>query len=173
MEPVSGDNLNSNGAHESMVLPRKSNDESSGDGRAGDQMEVDREVKKSKRKTLKDIRKAAAANLEGVKGGSTKSPLVLTATTATALLSGGEMLNQSETEFTQEAEWGGIKLHILLYRALISLNFNLPTPIQIAAIPALATGKCDLVGAAETGSGEIICTCDGSEVLQSSYYFIF
>ena len=161
MEPVSGDNLTSNGAHESMVLPGKSNDESSGNGRAGDQMEVDREVKKSKRKTLKDIRKAAAAaNLEGVKEGSTPSPLVLAATTATAFLSGGEMWNQSETEFTQEAEWGGIKLHILLHRALISLNFNLPTPIQIAAIPALASGKCDLVGAAETGSGEVICTCD-------------
>ena len=52
-----------------------------------------------------------------------------------------------------EAVWGGIKLHILLQQALLSLNFHKPTPIQIASIPLLSSGKCDLVGAAETGSG--------------------
>ena len=156
MEPVSDDNLSLDRAHESMVLARENNSKTSGNGDTRDEMEADREVKKSKRKTLKDIRKAAAANLAGSKGGSTQSLLGSTATKATAL--GEETFIQSEAELAQEAEWGGIKLHILLYRALISLNFNLPTPIQIAAIPALASGKCDLVGAAETGSGEVLCT---------------
>lgn len=158
MEPVSDDNLSLDRAHESMVLARENNSKTSGNGDTRDEMEADREVKKSKRKTLKDIRKAAAANLAGSKGGSTQSLLGSTATKATALALREETFIQSEAELAQEAEWGGIKLHILLYRALISLNFNLPTPIQIAAIPALASGKCDLVGAAETGSGEVLCT---------------
>jgi superfamily II DNA/RNA helicase len=94
--------------------------------------------KKSKRKTLKELRKAAA--------------------TANKLKSSSEVSKLKETEEASieldgEAEWGGIKLHILLQKALVSLNFMLPTPIQTAAIPIVATGKFDLVGAAETGSG--------------------
>lgn len=95
--------------------------------------------KKSKRKTLKELRKAAAA------ANTTKSCSVV------------KMLKENEEENIEivgEAEWGGIKLHILLQKALVSLNFKLPTPIQTAAIPIVATGKFDLVGAAETGSGE-------------------
>jgi superfamily II DNA/RNA helicase len=94
--------------------------------------------KKSKRKTLKELRKAAAA--------------ASTAKSSSEVI----VLKESEEENIEiagEAEWGGIKLHILLQKALVSLNFKLPTPIQSAAIPIVATGKFDLVGAAETGSG--------------------
>lgn len=95
--------------------------------------------KTSKRKTLKELRKAAAAAANTTKSSS-------------------ETIAKKESEeqnieIVGEAEWGGIKLHILLQKALISLNFKLPTPIQTAAIPIVATGKFDLVGAAETGSG--------------------
>ena len=32
-----------------------------------------------------------------------------------------------DVEILGEEEWGGIKLHVLLQKALLSLNFNLPT----------------------------------------------
>jgi hypothetical protein len=94
--------------------------------------------KKSKRKTLKELRKAAAAASKTESSSEVK------------LL---KEIEEANIELEGEAEWGGIKLHILLQKALISLNFKLPTPIQTAAIPIVATGKFDLVGAAETGSG--------------------
>ena len=96
--------------------------------------------KKSKRKTMKELRKAAALAASN----ETKS-------NASLLTKQKEDLR--DIEIQGEEEWGGIKLHVLLQRALLSLNFNLPTPIQRAAIPVVATGKYDLVGAAETGSG--------------------
>jgi superfamily II DNA/RNA helicase len=95
--------------------------------------------KKSKRKTLKELRKAAAAAASKTKSSSEVKLLKET--------------EEANIELDGEAEWGGIKLHILLQKALVSLNFKLPTPIQTAAIPIVATGKFDLVGAAETGSG--------------------
>lgn len=97
--------------------------------------------KKSKRKTMKELRKAAALAASN----ETKS------NASTLMIKQREDLR--DVEILGEEEWGGIKLHVLLQKALLSLNFNLPTPIQKAAIPVVATGKYDLVGAAETGSG--------------------
>lgn len=97
--------------------------------------------KKSKRKTMKELRKAAASAASN----ETKS------NASTLMIKQREDLR--DVEILGEEEWGGIKLHVLLQKALLSLNFNLPTPIQKAAIPVVATGKYDLVGAAETGSG--------------------
>lgn len=132
--------------------------------------------KKTKRKSLKEIRKEALANKDGESGkngGSSeaktevqskkakneknekkekkqkdkpkgKSPAVAAAVPPAAVVPEGL------------ADWGGIKLHVLLQQALISLNFHSPTPIQLAAIPVTTTGKHDLVGAAETGSGKTL-----------------
>jgi ATP-dependent RNA helicase DDX24/MAK5 len=93
---------------------------------------------KAKRKSLKELRKNANILLKN----------------------GNSIMKNEDSEIQLEVEgeedWGGIKLHVLLKNALVSLNFNVPTPIQIAAIPVVATGKCDLVGAAETGSGKTL-----------------
>ena len=62
-------------------------------------------------------------------------------------------------------EKGDINLHSLLVDALNKLKFQTPTPIQAAALPiALKVDKdgngnealCDMVGAAETGSGKTL-----------------
>ena len=62
---------------------------------------------------------------------------------------------------TAEATWGTSKISLdgLLVRAVLALNFAVPTPIQEAAIPATLRGRCDLVGAAETGSGKTLAFC--------------
>ncbi len=76
-----------------------------------------------------------------------------TTTTAaqTKALAKGEkpLLNES-------CDWGGIQLNSLLYNSLIKLNFESPTPIQLAAIPRIIAGGSDIVGAAETGSGKTL-----------------
>lgn len=160
VEPVTAADSSSNMTQETTTVTGKKNKKDKFNvTERGDEMEVDGgEVKKSKRKTLKDIRKAAssAAAAAAAGGGGDEDSAALRATTAAATLLAEEKLKQFELEISGEAEWGGIKLNILLQRALLSLNFNLPTPIQTAAIPLLASGKCDLVGAAETGSGSFV-----------------
>ena len=160
VEPVTAADSSSNMTQETTTVTGKKNKKDKFNvTERGDEMEVDGgEVKKSKRKTLKDIRKAAssAAAAAAAGGGGDEDSAALRATIAAATLLAEEKLKQFELEISGEAEWGGIKLNILLQRALLSLNFNLPTPIQTAAIPLLASGKCDLVGAAETGSGSFV-----------------
>lgn len=90
---------------------------------------------------MKELRKAAALEASNETKSNASSLIVK------------QKEDRKYIEIQGEEEWGGIKLHVLLQRALLSLNFNLPTPIQRAAIPVVATGKFDLVGAAETGSG--------------------
>jgi superfamily II DNA/RNA helicase len=86
------------------------------------------EDKKTKRKSLKELRKNANILIKN----------------ENSIVKSEDLIVQSEID--GEEDWGGIKLHVLLKNALVSLNFNVPTPIQIAAIPVVATGKCDLVG---------------------------
>ena len=100
--------------------------------------------KKSRRKTLKELRKIASATAQTASN-TQEDKIVLKEKKARE--------KENDLVINGEEEWGGIKLHVLLQKALVSLNFNLPTPIQTAAIPVVATGKFDLVGAAETGSG--------------------
>ena len=66
--------------------------------------------KKSKRKTMKELRKAAALAASN----ETKS-------NASLLTKQKEDLR--DIEIQGEEEWGGIKLHVLLQKALLSLNF--------------------------------------------------
>ena len=104
--------------------------------------------KKSRRKTLKELRKIASATAQTASN-TQEDKIVLKEKKARE--------KENDLVINGEEEWGGIKLHVLLQKALVSLNFNLPTPIQTAAIPVVATGKFDLVGAAETGSGVGAC----------------
>ena len=108
--------------------------------------------KKSKRKTLRELRKAAASATQ-TESNKQEDRIVVKKSDEKQK----EKENLTDVEINGEEEWGGIKLHVLLQKALVSLNFNLPTPIQTAAIPIVATGKFDLVGAAETGSGMCMC----------------
>jgi ATP-dependent RNA helicase DDX24/MAK5 len=107
----------------------------------------------SKRKSLKDIRKDAMKLKEGK--------------TSDNKVAGGKLKHQKQKQspvgqipfdwpLEGEADWGGVKLHVLLQKSLISLNFNFPTPIQTAAIPLATKEACDVVGAAETGSGKTL-----------------
>jgi hypothetical protein len=60
-----------------------------------------------------------------------------------------------------DAEWApGLKLSSVLAQALQTLGFATPTPIQQAAIPLITSGDTDVVGAAETGSGKTLVSCD-------------
>jgi superfamily II RNA helicase len=68
-----------------------------------------------------------------------------------------------------DAEWApGLKLSSVLAQALQKLGFATPTPIQQAAIPLTTSGDTDIVGAAETGSGKTLVSCDEC-LLPSSY----
>jgi DEAD/DEAH box helicase len=49
---------------------------------------------------------------------------------------------------------GGVELHPVLCRGLVSLGFWTPTPIQAATLPASILGQRNIVGAAPTGSGK-------------------
>ena len=114
--------------------------------------------KKSKRKTLKELRKTAASATQTASNEQEDRIVVKKSDEKQKEKEKKEKEkkekeNLRDVEINGEEEWGGIKLHVLLQKALVSLNFNLPTPIQTAAIPIVATGKFDLVGAAETGSG--------------------
>ena len=53
----------------------------------------------------------------------------------------------------QSPDFTGFGLNGPLLRALKTLNFNNPTPIQTAAIPAILGGR-DLLGLAQTGTGK-------------------
>jgi superfamily II RNA helicase len=60
-----------------------------------------------------------------------------------------------------DADWApGLKLSSVLAQALQKLGFATPTPIQQAAIPLITSGDTDVVGAAETGSGKTLVSCD-------------
>lgn len=107
--------------------------------------------KKSKRKTLKELRKTAASAAQT--SSNEQEGRIVVKKSDEKEKEKKERENLRDVEINGEEEWGGIKLHVLLQKALVSLNFNLPTPIQTAAIPIVATGQFDLVGAAETGSG--------------------
>ena len=113
--------------------------------------------KKSKRKTLKELRKTAASATNTAS--NKQEDRIVVKKSDEKEKEKKEKENLRDVEINGEEEWGGIKLHVLLQKALVSLNFNLPTPIQTAAIPIVATGKFDLVGAAETGSGVCVCVC--------------
>jgi hypothetical protein len=113
--------------------------------------------KKSKRKTLKELRKTAASATQTAS--NKQEDRIVVRKSDEKEKEKKEKENLRDIEINGEEEWGGIKLHVLLQKALVSLNFNLPTPIQTAAIPIVATGKFDLVGAAETGSGVCVCVC--------------
>jgi superfamily II DNA/RNA helicase len=62
-----------------------------------------------------------------------------------------------------DAAWdadGTILIHPLLVDSLRAMNFHIPTPIQRAALPITLSNQslCDVVGAAETGSGKtLVC----------------
>lgn len=51
---------------------------------------------------------------------------------------------------------GGVELHPVLSRGLVSLGFWSPTPIQAATLPASILGQRNIVGAAPTGSGKTL-----------------
>jgi hypothetical protein len=51
---------------------------------------------------------------------------------------------------------GGVELHPKLCRALVSLGFWTPTPIQAATLPASILGQRNIVGCAPTGSGKTL-----------------
>eukprot|EP01103_Thecamoeba_quadrilineata_P017864 TRINITY_DN651_c1_g1_i2.p1 TRINITY_DN651_c1_g1~~TRINITY_DN651_c1_g1_i2.p1 ORF type:complete len:612 (-),score=158.49 TRINITY_DN651_c1_g1_i2:401-2215(-) len=53
-------------------------------------------------------------------------------------------------------EWSPYQLHPLLLRALHSLKFFEPTPIQRATLTPAIIGRKDIVGAAQTGSGKTL-----------------
>lgn len=77
-------------------------------------------------------------------------------------------LKRESVESMADLPWdekGKIYLHSLLIDALNKLKFQTPTPIQAAALPITlqvekdASGNetlCDIVGAAETGSGKTL-----------------
>jgi hypothetical protein len=77
-------------------------------------------------------------------------------------------LEKESVESMADLPWdekGKIQLHSLLVDALNKLKFQTPTPIQAAALPITlqvekdASGNgtlCDIVGAAETGSGKTL-----------------
>ena len=79
-----------------------------------------------------------------------------------------EQLEKESVESMANLPWdekGKIMLHSLLVDALNKLKFQTPTPIQAAALPITlqfekdASGNetfCDIVGAAETGSGKTL-----------------
>ena len=115
--------------------------------------------KKSRRKTLKEIRKTASANQTALNKLDDKTVLKESDEKEKKKEKEKEKEKEKDLEISGEELWGGIKLHVLLQKALVSLNFHLPTPIQTAAIPIVATGKFDLVGAAETGSGVCVYVC--------------
>ncbi|KAF5950631.1 hypothetical protein HYC85_012624 [Camellia sinensis] len=64
-----------------------------------------------------------------------------------------------EGDSVDEAEyyaWNELRLLPLLMKAIYSLGFKEPTPIQKACIPAAAHQGKDVIGAAETGSGKTL-----------------
>lgn len=71
-------------------------------------------------------------------------------------LTSGESISLASYENNQWGNNSNIYLHSLLQKSLLLLNFVQPTPIQLKAIPFILEGKCDLVGAAETGSGKTL-----------------
>ena len=132
--------MESTGISDSAECEQPTRSETSGDISENAQVSE----KKSRRKTLKELRKIASATTQTVSN-MQEDKIVLKENKVREM--------ENDLVINGEEEWGGIKLHVLLQKALVSLNFNLPTPIQTAAIPVVATGKFDLVGAAETGSG--------------------
>ncbi|GMQ01140.1 hypothetical protein CsSME_00047887 [Camellia sinensis var. sinensis] len=52
--------------------------------------------------------------------------------------------------------WNELRLLPLLMKAIYSLGFKEPTPIQKACIPAVAHQGKDVIGTAETGSGKTL-----------------
>jgi superfamily II DNA/RNA helicase len=53
--------------------------------------------------------------------------------------------------------WNGIGvLSEEITKALVEMKFSSPTEIQKASIPVSVFGKCDILGAAPTGSGKTL-----------------
>lgn len=57
------------------------------------------------------------------------------------------------------SSWNGVSLHSLLVDGLTKLKFVSPTPIQSNSISVILNGKYDIVGSAETGSGNSMSRC--------------
>ena len=67
-------------------------------------------------------------------------------------ISGGLLFVKKDTKMTFEA----FGLQPALLKAVQSLGFTTPTPIQRAVIPPLLKGQSDLVGMAQTGTGKTL-----------------
>ena len=74
------------------------------------------------------------------------------------------VLKEDVAYLKEQADWApGLKISSILSQALEKLGFVTPTPIQSSAIPLTTADGCDIVGAAETGSGKTLvrkdCLC--------------
>jgi hypothetical protein len=65
-----------------------------------------------------------------------------------------KLQNKTQQQEEEYEQWGNVKLNKLIVDALSKLSFFTPTPIQAMAIPMTLQANCDVVGAAETGSGK-------------------
>ncbi|KAF7658032.1 hypothetical protein LDENG_00018880 [Lucifuga dentata] len=67
-----------------------------------------------------------------------------------------DALSGSDDKKTDMSAWKDLFLPSPVFKALSSLGFGSPTPIQALALPSAIRDRMDVVGAAETGSGKTL-----------------